>query len=551
MNDKKIRDEYRNKYHDFVSKEIVPIANKTLLDDKQIELSAYNNAGSVIGINSVLVSFKQHYGHRNEGGGTTYISKTIEYTSDERYYRAFGNLVDDSMNRIKVGNQNSFFDFIAVCINGDVYDHKIFATKEELFNHLRGLIDDKRYINQRRAAFEPSKFPEMSVWRQSEYYDFVDSRFKKKLCEIESIGGIPVANTIAITDINLKQQFVRFRVEGDTKPYVYTSNSKYHKSITSEPKYGRVLDKEEVNAFKIENNDPNFMFILRCLNKDKKALEPVLQYRQPVKYKEFTQRELSAYLDGFISDDKYKNEYDITFVPVEVNPGVDESLKEKYIDFVEKEIKPKIKNMWMVSADDDSIFFAQHYGTLTVMGSKVDNTPEHDGADVVLTPHSRLNSYRKKGGQEVYGIPNDNPNFKFIRECLSHNGTESKWIQFVPTREEYLSGNNKDLLQRLEKLPFNQQCKEDYLNNFISLPGSSSSAVSTMLPPVMHQAVFFTWLAYILSPVINPVFNYISNKIIGPNHIDDREKKKELSDKPSSNMTEAREQQLDKKGIMK
>ncbi|GHM57971.1 MAG: hypothetical protein sL5_01150 [Candidatus Mesenet longicola] len=528
MNDKKIRDEYRDKYHDFVSKEIIPIANKTLLDDKQIELSAYNDAGSDIGINTILISLKQSG------------QKTIEYTSDERYHRAFGDLINDSMHRVKISNQSSFFDFIAVCINKDASDYKNFAiTKEDLFKHLRGLIDDKRYVSQRRAAFEPSKLPKMSVWRQSEYYDFVDSKFKKKLCEIEHIGGIPVANTIAITDIDLKQQFVRFRVEGDTKPYVYTSNSKYYKSIIPQSRYGFTPDEAEVNAFEIENNDPYFMFILRCLNKDKKAFESVSR-RGRVQYKEFSQQELSTYFDGFISDDKYQNEYDITFVPVEVNPGVDESLKEKYVDFVEKEIKPKIKGMGMVSADDDAVLFSK-YAAIT-------DGPSKSSADVIFVPNSKFSSYGKKSGQGVYRVSDNNPNFKFMSECLNRNSTEYKWVKFAPTREEFASETgSSDLPLYLEKLPFNQQCKEDYLNN-LSLPGSSSDAVPTMSLPVMHQAVFFTWLAYMLSPVISPVFNYISNKISDASDEKEREK---LNGKPSSSITEVEEKQLGKKGITK
>ncbi|WP_339048328.1 hypothetical protein [Candidatus Mesenet endosymbiont of Phosphuga atrata] len=544
MDDKKIRDEYRDKYRDFINNEIIPIANKTLFSNETIELSAYNDAGSDIGINSVLVTVKQAKGYYDEETKRIQsITTTIEYTPDERYYKAFGDLVNDSMHRVKVSNQNSFFDFIAVCINKDGYDHKNFATKEDLFKHLKGLIDDKRYINQRRAAFEPSKLPEMSVWRQSEYYDFVDSKFKKKLCEIESIGGISVANTIAITDINLKQQFARFRVEGDAKPYIYTSNSKYYKSITSEPKYGRVLNKEEVDASKIENNNPYFMFILRCLNKDKKVFEPVLRPGRPVQYKEFTQRELSAYLDGFISNEEYIKEYDVTFVPIEVNPGVDESSKKEYVGFVEKEIKPQIKGMGMVSADDDAVLFSEY--------AKFSDEPSKSSAGVVFVSNSKLSSHGKKSGQEVYGISDNNPNFKFMQECLNHNSTESKWVKFVPTSQEWASKDYRKLNQYLEGLPFNQQCKEDYLNNFMSLPGSSSSAVSIMPQPIMQQAVFFAWLAYMLSPVISPVFNYISNKISGQGHINDGGKEERYNNEPSSNMTEVRGQQLDKNGIMK
>ncbi|XGA08768.1 MAG: hypothetical protein U0X86_001082 [Wolbachia endosymbiont of Xenopsylla cheopis] len=547
MDDKKIRDEYRDKYHDFVSKEIIPAANKTLLDDKQIELLVYKNANSDIRINTPLVILKQEYNSRDEKTRvTTDMSRSIEYTPSEEYRKAFGDergsLTSDYTRTVKVSNQSSFFDFIAVCINKDASDYKNFAiTKEDLFKHLRGLIDDKRYVSQRRAAFEPSKLPKMSVWRQSEYYDFVDSKFKKKLCEIESIGGISVANTIAITDIDLKQQFVRFRVEGDTKPYVYTSNSKYYKSIIPQSRYGFTPDEAEVNAFEIENNDPYFMFILRCLNKDKKVFEPVLRRGRPVQYKEFTQRELSAYLDGFISNEEYIKEYDVTFVPVEVNPGVDESLKEKYVDFVEEEIKPKTKGMGMVSADDDAVLFSK-YAAIT-------DGPSKSSADVIFVPNSKLNSYGKKSGQEVYGIPNDNPNFKFMQECLNRNSTEYKWVKFAPTREEFASETgSSDLPLYLEKLPFNQQCKEDYLNNFMSLPGSSSDAVPTMSLPVMHQAVFFTWLAYMLSPVINPVFNYISNKISDASDEKEREK---LNGKPSSSITEVEEKQLGKKGITK
>lgn len=535
MNDSKIRDKYRNKYHDFINKEIIPTANKTLLDNGKITLSAYNDAGDVIGINAVLVSLKQDRLNSNQ--------LTMEYTSDEGYYSAFGDQVNDYMRRVKVSNQSSFFDFIAVCADKDKYEFNSFEAKEELFKYLTRLIDDKRYVNQRRAAFEPSKFPEMSVWRQSRYYEFVDSKFKQ-LFKDESpkfVNGYLVPKQpgeesdirVTIIGVDPKQRFIRFRVEENNKEHVYTSNSKYYK---------RAKSQQEVTFTKIENNNPNFMHILRCVNKDK-----------PAQSKEFKQKALSAYFDGFISNDKYKNEYDITFVPVEVNPGVDESLREEYVDFIQNEVKPKIKNMWMVSADDDSVFFAQHYGALTVMRSEVDNTPEHEGADVVLTPNSKLNSYRKKSGQEVYGIPNDNPNFKFMRECLSHNGTESKWIKFMPTKEEYRSGNNKDLLHRLEELPFNQQCKEDYLNIFHpelpqsigqdgrlpALLGSSNNAVSIASPPIAQQAVFVTWLAFMLRPVLGPVFDYIVNKISGQNHTNDKERKKKSNDKPLSCVTGA------------
>ena len=96
MNDSKIISKYKDEYRDFINNEIIPIANKTLLDGKQIELSAYNDAGSVIGINAILISLKQS------------DKKTIEYTPDERCYKAFGDLVDDSMHRVKVGNQKLF-----------------------------------------------------------------------------------------------------------------------------------------------------------------------------------------------------------------------------------------------------------------------------------------------------------------------------------------------------------------------------------------------------------------------------------------------------------
>lgn len=568
MNDSKIKNEYRDKYHDFINNEIIPTINETMVDVGKISLSVrkpyYDRPFGTkyqdysFGMIPASITVRLYKRESSEW-------EEIKYTSGKEYQM----VLSKKPVTVEVSNQNSFFDFVAICINRGGYTSEGYGagyiTKEDLFNLLRGFIDDKRYVNQRKAAFEPSKFPEMNIWRQSEYYNFVDSEFKKKLFEDESKfiveGGHKflitdggrihlgkaseeeLGSKIAITDMDLKLQFVRFRVEGHKKPYVYTSSSKYYKSVTSDLdamlKYSRVDNIERVDASKIANNDPYFMFILRCLNKDKKVLEPVLRYGQSVQYKEFTQRELSAYFDGFISNDKYKNEYDITFVPVEVNPGVDESSKEKYVDFINNEIKPKIKDMWMVSADDDSVFFARHYGTLTVMGSKIDNTPGgRDGADVVFIPNSKLNSYKKKHGQKVYGIPN-NLYFKFMQECLSRNGTESKWIKFEPTREEHSSGNNKDLVQSLEKLLFYQQCKEDYLNNF-HLPGSSSSgsAMSKMSPPqIVGNALLGFWLYKV---ILQPFYSYISNKISG-----------QVSDKPSSNITEVREQQLDKKGIIK